>query len=77
MVLESFLPLILVEGGNDLRWPLKNQFKLSKLWNLTKPKYISHICLALKMFRYLKVIPIDYTFKIKIAFHLPQNSTLP
>lgn len=31
MVLESFVPLILVEGGNDLlRWPLRNQFKLSK-----------------------------------------------
>lgn len=47
MVLESFFPLILVEGGNDLlRWPLRDQFKLSKLLNLRKPKYISHICLS-------------------------------
>lgn len=78
MVLESFVPLILVEGGNDLlRWPLRDKFKLSKLLNLRKPKYISHICLTLKIFHCLKVIPIDYTFKIKIVFHLPPNSTLP
>lgn len=79
MVLEPFVPLILVESGNNnlLRWPLRNQFKLSKLRNLRKPKCISHVCLVLKIFRYLKVIPIDYTFKIKIVFYLPPNSTLP